>query len=246
MKKLLSCLLVVLMFISCLTVSAGAASYTVYKTIDTSKAQLANDGGLGIGLSKCDCAGDTFKSKLVSGSNVVKISSKNGMLNVTYRKSGSGIYKLTCAKGHTTYVKIIVRPFEITSMFDMSKSEITYEMSIRDWYVNTKTATVPSKVNGQKVTCIQPKCFSGNDKIEVIKIPSSVKYIQKSAFDNCKNLKKVIINGKTFTKKNLYKIWKSSTWKGYSHGITELPSKYSIYKSISGGEPAKGLYEYFN
>lgn len=246
MKRLLSCVFIVIFLVTCFSIPTSAASYAIDKTIDVTRGQLANGRGLGLPVAECECPANTFTCKLVSGKNVVRITYKDDLFNVRYRKTGTGTYKLTCKKGHTIYVRFIVRPFEITGTHNTNIAEAPEELAIRDWYVNTKTAVVPSKVDGFKVTVIQPKCFSNNDKIEVIKIPSSVKYIQKSAFDDCENLKKVIINGKTFTKKTLYKIWLPSTWKGYSHGITEVPEYYSIYSAISDGEPSKPLYEYFS
>lgn len=45
-----------------------------------------------------------------------------------------------------------------------------------------------SVVDGKPVTSIFTDCFSGNDRVEIIKIPDSVTYINSYAFKDCANL----------------------------------------------------------
>lgn len=246
MKKMISLLLVALLSVTTLSITATAAkSYPISVLADVSKGSLEGGGGRGLPITSCNCDASTIKVKHVSGADVVRIGKYDWMFDVTYKKTGTGIYKLTCEAGHISYLKVIVRPFEVTATFDTTDLSKPSILAIHDWYVNKKTVTVSSSVDGLKVVAIQPKCFSGNDKIEVIKLPKTIKYIEKTAFDGCPNLKKVIVHGKTFTPDTLYKIWLPSTWEDTKHSITTLPERYSIWDEIQDGKVSKALYEYF-
>lgn len=67
---------------------------------------------------------------------------------------------------------------------------------------NKKKVTIPAAIeaNGLTYTVIgvANKAFKGNTKITQITLPASVKSVGTQAFAGCKNLKKVILKGKTF------------------------------------------------
>ena len=63
--------------------------------------------------------------------------------------------------------------------------------SIRKYTGKANNVTVPSKINGYKVTRIGDMAFAGNSKIRSVKLPKKVTSIGKKAFTRCKNLKKI-------------------------------------------------------
>ncbi|MCQ2533559.1 MAG: DUF4214 domain-containing protein [Clostridia bacterium] len=56
-----------------------------------------------------------------------------------------------------------------------------------------KALVIPEKIDGKKVTAIGVQAFYGDDLIESVKIPEGVTVIDRWAFDECPNLKTVII-----------------------------------------------------
>ncbi len=85
---------------------------------------------------------------------------------------------------------------------DIQAPTVTYVYPVSD--ANEETVKVPSTVKYQdvtyKVVTIAENAFKGNDKITQVKIGTNIKYIKPSAFENCKNLEKIIIYSKKITK----------------------------------------------
>lgn len=64
-----------------------------------------------------------------------------------------------------------------------------------DKYIGKSTnVNIPSKIDNKKVTTIGRKAFMGKN-INAVKIPATVTFIARSAFDSCVNLKNVSIPG---------------------------------------------------
>lgn len=88
----------------------------------------------------------------------------------------------------------------------VSGAEVAYKAPVNK---KAKTVSVPATVTFDgvtyKVTSIGAKAFMNNKKITKVTIGSNVKVIGKNAFNNCKNLKSVIIKTKLLTKKTVGK-----------------------------------------
>lgn len=56
-----------------------------------------------------------------------------------------------------------------------------------------KALVIPEKIDGKKVTAIGVQAFYGDDLIESVKIPEGVTIIDRWAFDECPNLKTVVL-----------------------------------------------------
>lgn len=75
----------------------------------------------------------------------------------------------------------------------------------------TKKLKVPAAITyagkRYKVTSIAKKAFAANKKLKTLVIGKNVKTIQKNAFKNCKNLRKITVKSKVLTKvgKNAFK-----------------------------------------
>ena len=53
---------------------------------------------------------------------------------------------------------------------------------------------IPETVHGFEVETIAEACFEGNDSIVWVVLPKTVKYIERSAFKGCKNLRNITLN----------------------------------------------------
>lgn len=85
---------------------------------------------------------------------------------------------------------------------DIQAPTATYMYPLTD--ATEEVVKVPSTVNYQgvtyKVVTVAENAFKGNDKITQVKLGTNVKYIKPSAFEDCKNLGKIIIYSKKMTK----------------------------------------------
>lgn len=82
------------------------------------------------------------------------------------------------------------------SGFNLTKASKTQQYNMIDKYqLNEKVVTVPSEIDGCEIQEIGKYCFMGNQTVEKIILPASVKQIDKYAFANCPNLKEVIALG---------------------------------------------------
>lgn len=99
---------------------------------------------------------------------------------------------------------------------------------------NAKTVVVPAsvKINGvtYKVTSIAKNAFKGNKKLTKVTIGANVKSIGANSFQNCKNLKKIVIKSKKLTKKKTG----SNAFKGInSKAVVKVPKgKVKTYKKL--------------
>lgn len=86
------------------------------------------------------------------------------------------------------------------------------------------------KLNGKKykVTSVAKNALKGNKKVRTLVVGKTTEKIGKSAFQNCKNLKKIIIKSK-----NLKKIG-SNAFKGISkNAVVKVPkSKKKLYTKL--------------
>lgn len=84
------------------------------------------------------------------------------------------------------------------------------------------------KINGYtfKITEIGAKAFKGSSKLTQVTIGANIQKIGKSAFENCRKLKKIYINSKNITK------IEKNAFKGIKKGATiYVPKKkYDKYK----------------
>lgn len=101
------------------------------------------------------------------------------------------------AKSKIEYV--MAPTYENESGFMLSPSSKTQPNNIisRCQLINEKVIEVPETIDGYEVQEIGNYCFMGNQTVETIILPKSVKVIDKYAFANCPNLKTVIAPGVT-------------------------------------------------
>ena len=90
--------------------------------------------------------------------------------------------------------------------------------------------SIPSKVNGVKVTAIAPSACAKMKKLKKVTIPSGVKTIGKKAFYGCKNLKNIVIKTKKLTSKS---VGSKAFGSIYKKAVIKCPkSKKASYKKI--------------
>ena len=201
------------------------------------------DGSIGIDYAK------HVDIKLISGTDIAKFYPYKDTMKCYPKKSGTAVYQFT-QNGVSYNFKLRVYAFGY-----MPSEEMLMDMKYCCIYTctsNKKTITIPSSVVVQEIAqyaysyrpmTITSHCFSG-DKIKVIKLPKSIKYIEKDAFDDCPNLKKVVIHGKTFTSKTLYKMYLAETWKGTKYEPIEVPPVG--YTMDMGNELDRPISEFFH
>ena len=82
------------------------------------------------------------------------------------------------------------------SGYTLTKASKTQQYNmINKYQLNEKTVTVPSEIDGCEIQEIGRYCFMGNQSVEKIILPETVKQIDRYAFANCPNLKEVIAPG---------------------------------------------------
>ena len=77
------------------------------------------------------------------------------------------------------------------------KSEIKFEIEnneaiITSCYHTNKKVTIPSNIDGVKVTKIGRYAFKGCDAVDIV-LPNTIKHIEPYAFWDCSSLKKINI-----------------------------------------------------
>lgn len=79
------------------------------------------------------------------------------------------------------------------SYFDMKSDSGEDVVCIENYSGNEVKIRIPESVDGKKVYAITGEVFSGNEKIEEIYLPDTLEKLGSSAFQGCKNLKKVYL-----------------------------------------------------
>lgn len=263
MKKIIHIGLVAFLFIFVFTVFISKTSYA--KGTDTKKITVdyymalsvhdadykygfeapfpSYDGSDGIDYAK------HVDIKLISGTDIAKFYPYKNTMKCYPKKSGTAVYQIT-QNGVSYNFKLRVYAFGY-----MPSTEMYRDMKYCCIYTctsNKKTITVPSCIVLQEMAqyalsfrpmTITSHCFSG-DKIKVIKLPKSIEYIEKDAFDDCPNLKKVVIHGKTFTPKTLYKMYLAETWKDTKYEPIKVPP--AGYTMDMNNELDRPISEFFH
>lgn len=67
------------------------------------------------------------------------------------------------------------------------------------------TVIIPEYLDGYRVTKIAEKAFAGNEEIEIIELPDSIREIADSAFEGCINLKRINIPNDAKLGKDVFK-----------------------------------------
>jgi len=67
-------------------------------------------------------------------------------------------------------------------------------VTIKKYIGKSKNVIIPEKIDGKTVVGIEKKAFYENKKINMVKMPDTIKYIDYSAFSKCSNLKKVVLS----------------------------------------------------
>jgi len=95
--------------------------------------------------------------------------------------------------------EIYLRDFEIgfvhspSNLFVHSLNLQTGEIQIDDYSGNLSNVSVPAEIDGYPVTAVGPEAFFGQQNLESVVLPASIKSIGSSAFANCPNLTAVSI-----------------------------------------------------
>lgn len=86
---------------------------------------------------------------------------------------------------------------------DYTVSIDSSELTINKYIGTSGTVVIPSKIDGVTVSGIKMDCFTGNQKITSVSIPSTIS--SKISFKNCKNLKSVQLSEKmTIISNNMF------------------------------------------
>ena len=80
-----------------------------------------------------------------------------------------------------------------------TQEEADGSVTVRGYDGADPVIVIPETIGGKKVARINAKAFDGEDSLEAIKIPQSVKVIENEAFCFCKNLRFVIVEGELET-----------------------------------------------
>ena len=96
----------------------------------------------------------------------------------------------------------------------------------------TVPATVKVTVNGKKVsykvTSISQKAFNNNKKLKKVTVSKNIKTIGKAAFQNCSNLKTIVIKSS-----NITKVGKNALKGTAKNLVIKVPAKkVSAYKKL--------------
>ena len=107
---------------------------------------------------------------------------KNKYVVIPMKKDGKNWIKGKASATKTVKVK------------DETVKGVVYTLKNQSWTVkkykgSAKSVTIPSKILKVAVTEIGASAFEGNQHLEVINLPDSIKVIGAKAFKNCKNLK---------------------------------------------------------
>lgn len=91
---------------------------------------------------------------------------------------------------------ICAPPLSDESGYALTKVSSTQQYNmINKYQLDEKIVTVPSEIDGCEIQEIGRYCFMGNQTVEKIILPKTVKQIDRYAFANCPNLKEVIAPG---------------------------------------------------
>lgn len=120
--------------------------------------------------------------------------------------------------------------YEVTST---SKKTVEYvEAKNSKKTAVTVPATVKVTVNGKKVsykvTSISQKAFNNNKKLKKVTVSKNIKTIGKAAFQNCSNLKTIVIKSS-----NITKVGKNALKGTAKNLVIKVPAKkVSAYKKL--------------
>lgn len=155
------------------TVSAADAFITVGKTAKLYYTKGASTGN--ITITKVEAGNETsiVIPKTIGGEEVKDIGSNafdgcTSLKTVIYPSLISGTIEIPLGTAKVSYTK--------------TASDVTVD------YVNTVRETsfeIPETIDGQAVTAIEMNAFRGNDYLESVTLPQSVKSIGESAFEGC-------------------------------------------------------------
>ena len=99
------------------------------------------------------------------------------------------------AKSKVELLKIPVYDYEFGYLINEASATNKYNTFSRCEITDEKTMIVPEKINGIEVQEIGKYCYMGNQNVETIILPETVKQIDYYAFANCPKLKTVIAPG---------------------------------------------------
>lgn len=99
------------------------------------------------------------------------------------------------AKSKTELLKAPIYNYEYGYLINEANDTQQYNKFSRCEIIDETVMVVPETINGIEVQEIGDYCYMGNQTVETIILPDTVKQIDAYAFANCPNLKKVIAPG---------------------------------------------------
>ena len=151
---------------------------------------------------------DTSGNNNNGGQNGTNNTSNNSNTN----NNGSSASNANNSNGNTSSGTTTIKPADKGKALTVSGAKATFTVTSSDAANPTvafsgitdkkaKSVTIPEKITVDnvtyKVTSVADKALSGNKKIKKVTIPKGVTSIGKNAFNNCKNLKNIVIKSTT-------------------------------------------------
>ncbi|WP_448921665.1 leucine-rich repeat protein [Eubacterium sp.] len=187
-----------------------------------------------------------------AGRGIAKTELVNGELIITYTDGTSE--NLGGITSNTNYDDYLV--YKITS-------DTTVSVSLKSEYIGDLEGklVIPDEHNGRTVNTISDSGFKGCMLSEIV-LPSKLKYIDREAFSDCKNLESISIpktvtriGGKAFYKSGLkeakflstsnWKKYQSYTYNGYDKTLTDVPSS-DLSDESNAAKLLTETYSYFD
>ncbi len=180
--------------------------YTITKNNETNCSNL---------LFSCDDENATIYYYLGLG-GTLEIPYRESMGHLFYKYNNNEVLNLSnrqvivaCAyaPGKAKKVQYFYTPefiYDSGYLMRSATAEQQYNTISRCQIINEKVIEVPEIVDGYEVQKIGDYCFLGNQTVETIILPESVKEIGYYAFANCPNLKTVIASGVEYCDKYVF------------------------------------------
>lgn len=219
-------------FLAAMTLFSSAASAESVNTAEVSRSYYASHGDYKVPLQVDETYQIKIKNakediKYISNDDTIATVSDTGI--ITAKKPGT--CKVRASYGTEIYwYKVTVSAFKYKIEDDKA--------IILKYCGNSKTVTVPQRLDDKLVTEIASKAFYKNTVVQTVKLPEDIIKLGKNVFYGCKKLKSVTYKGNSYTKKQLTALSKAIAAEGELTAAETPISDFEISEPKNGWNPS--------